>query len=271
MLPRKKIPRYDDEQREALRRAGQFNAQLMDYLRPFIQPGITTDEINTLTHDYTVQHGHKPAPLNYRGFPKSVCTSINNVVCHGIPDNTVLRDGDIINVDITTIVDGWYGDQSETFLIGNVSSEALHLVQVTFDALHVGIRAAQPGKSILHIGQAIYDFTKDQGVSIVREYQGHGIGHQFHQAPGVPHFPDRDTARDILHPGMCLTIEPMLNLGTWETMLDRDDGWTVRTRDGRLSAQFEHTVLITEAGPEILTLTQDGPQEGHQFVRTNSD
>jgi methionyl aminopeptidase len=254
------VPIYNTaEERDALRAAGRFNAQMMDFIRTEVREGISTDEINRLIHEYTLDHGHTPACLGYSGFPKSVCTSINEVVCHGIPDHTVLKDGDIVNVDLTTIVDGWYGDQSEMFMIGDVSDEAQRLVQAALEALFVGIRAIKDGGKVFDIGKAIYKFAKRGGYSVVREYQGHGIGREFHQEPGVPHFPDSAAARVILEPGACFTIEPMLNIGTWRTHLDRSDGWTVRTADGKLSAQWEHTILVTEDGPEILTLTKNGP------------
>jgi methionyl aminopeptidase len=166
---------------------------------------------------------------------------------------------------LTTVVEGWFGDLSETFPIGQISDEARRLVQVTFDALYVGIRAIRPFGRVVDIGQAIYRHAKKHRVSVVRDYQGHGIGREFHQEPGVPHFPHPASYKDIIRPGACFTIEPMLNLGTWRTVLDKSDGWTVRTKDGSLSAQFEHTILMTEEGPEILTLTKDGPQEGHRF------
>lgn len=262
----RRIPLYTSpEHQEGLRRAGRFNAQLMDFVRAHIRPGIRTGDIDRLVYEYTMDHGHRPACLGYKGFPRSVCTSVNEVVCHGIPGDYELKPGDIVNVDLTTIVDGWYGDQSETFLIGEVSQAARRLVQAAFDALWVGIRAAQPGNTILDIGSAISRLARERGFSVVREYQGHGIGREFHQEPGVPHFPEVGSSRVTLVPGMCFTIEPMLNEGGWETTLDRSDGWTVRTRDGRLSAQFEHTILMTESGPEVLTRTQQGPQEGHTF------
>ncbi len=247
-----------------MRRAGRFNAQLMDFVRQHVRPGITTEEIDRLVYEYTVDHGHRPACLGYRGFPKSCCTSVNEVVCHGIPGPYVLREGDIINIDLTTIVDGWYADQSETFLVGEVSEEARRLVQCAFDCMWLGIEACRPGGRINDIGRAIQQHAQSQGFAVVQEYQGHGIGRQFHQPPDIPHFPrPRNTER--LEPGVCFTIEPMINAGDWRTWLDRRDGWTVRTVDGKLSAQFEHTILLTEEGPEVLTLTQHGPQKGHRF------
>jgi methionyl aminopeptidase len=261
----KKIPIYNEEERNGLRAAGRFSAQLMDFIRPYIREGITTAEIDRLVHQDTLEHGHIPACLGYMGFPKSVCTSINEVVCHGIPGDRALHDGDIINIDLTTIVNGWYGDQSETFLIGNVSDEARRLTQVTFDSLFAGIRASKPFGRVIDIGRAIFKYADARGLGVVQEYQGHGIGREFHQEPGVPHYPHQGTARIIIKPGMCFTIEPMLNVGTWETVQDHPDGWTVRTKDRSLSAQFEHTILMTEDGPEILTVCKDGPQPGHVF------
>jgi methionyl aminopeptidase len=260
-----KPPIYKGVERDGLRAASKFNAQLMDFIRPHVQAGIATEEIDRLVHKYTLDHGHTPACLGYKGFPRSVCTSINEVVCHGIPDGTVLKDGDIVNVDLTTIVDGWFGDQSETFLIGNVSDEARKLVQATFDSLWIGIQAVEAYGRVYDIGRAIYEFAA-QDYGVVREYQGHGLGRNFHQKPDIPHRPDPQSGRVILKPGCCFTIEPMLNLGDWRTTLDKQDGWTVRTRDNKLSAQFEHTILVTEEGAEVLTLTKDGPQKGHNFL-----
>ncbi|MFZ9091376.1 MAG: type I methionyl aminopeptidase, partial [Planctomycetaceae bacterium] len=188
-----------------------------------------------------------------------------HVVCHGIPNTRPLKSGDIVNVDITTIVDGWFGDQSETFLIGDVSEDARKLVQVTLDSLYVGIDAARPNGTVTEIGRAIQSFAAAAGYGVVREYQGHGIGREFHQDPGIPHYPQLSSNRDLLRPGTCFTIEPMLNIGGWETQLDKRDKWTVRTKDATLSAQFEHTILMQEDGPEILTLTKDGPQRGFRF------
>lgn len=267
-----KPPVYTGPDCDGLRAASRFNAQLMDFLRPHVQPGISTGEINRLAHEYTLDHGHIPACLGYgrpqNPFPKSLCTSINEVVCHGIPDETVLKNGDIVNVDITTIVNGWYGDQSETFMVGEVTDEVRELVQATFESLWVGIRAVKPYGRIYDIGRAIYEFATAKGYGVVREYQGHGIGRQFHQKPDVPHKPDPETGRVIIKPGYCFTIEPMINIGDALTALDLNDGWTVRTKDGSLSAQFEHTILVTETGVEILTLTENGPQEGQKVLAT---
>lgn len=262
----RKPPLYKtEEERNGLRRAGRFNAQLMDFLRTHVREGVTTGKLDKLVYEYTLKHGHTPACLNYSGYPNTICTSINEVVCHGIPDKTVLKSGDIVNIDLTTIVDGWYGDQSEMFMIGEVSDAARKLVQATFETLFVGIWAIKPHGRVIEIGRAIYNHARKFGFSVVQEYQGHGTGREFHQEPGIPHFPEQRAGRINIQPGTCFTIEPMLNQGTWRTRLDKSDGWTVRTADGRLSAQFEHTVLMTEDGPEILTLTETGPQEGHKF------
>ena len=259
------IPIYGEEEREGLRAASRFNAELMDFVRPYVREGITTREIDRLAYEYTKDHGHTPACLGYNGYPMTVCTSVNEVVCHGIPNNITLKNGDIVNVDLTTIVNGWHGDQSEMFRIGEVSEVATRLIQAAFESLYIGIRAVKPHGRVFDIGNAIARHARKFRFSVVREYQGHGTGREFHQEPGIPHFPDPRTKGIRIRPGTCFTIEPMLNTGTWKTVLDRSDGWTVRTKDGGLSAQFEHTILMTEEGPEILTLTKDGPREGHIF------
>ncbi len=252
-------------QRDGMRFAGKFNAQLMDYLRQYIGPGISTDEIDRLVTDYTHQHKHTPATLGYLGYTKSCCTSVNEVICHGIPNDYVLKAGDIINVDITSIVDGWHGDQSETFLIGAVSDEGRRVTQCAFDAMHRAIQALGPGCPVSVIGDNVVEEATLRGFSVVREYVGHGLGRRFHQYPNIPHVPDRKSKQERLLPGMCFTVEPMINAGTRFTKLDTKDNWTVRTRDGRLSAQFEHTVLMREDGPEILTQCLNGPRRGHKF------
>lgn len=261
----KRPPIYNERQREKLRAAGRFNAQLMDFIRQHVQPGVTTGQLDRLAYEYTIDHGHKPACLNYKGYTKTICSSVNEVVCHGIPGDYVLKEGDIVNIDTTTRVDGWHSDSSETFLIGEVSDDARRLVQGTFDAMWVGIRCVRPRSSVIEIGAAIAKFAKTQGLSVVEQYQGHGVGRKFHQPPGVPHYPEPTAARDILMPGMCFTVEPMLNLGSKETAPPLPDGWTVLTADRSLSAQFEHTVLMTDDGPEVLTLTKNGPKPGHRF------
>ena len=248
-----------------MRAAGKFNAQLMDEIRSQIRPGITTEMIDQFVSKYTLDHGHKPATFGYLGYPKSCCTSINDVICHGIPDATELREGDIVNIDITSIVDGWHGDQSETFIVGQADRIAVAVTQAAFDCMHLAIAALTPGCTVNVIGDTIVAEAHRRGFSVVREYVGHGLGTCFHQPPNIPHFPDRRSKQQRLLPGMCFTVEPMINVGSRFTQLDKKDGWTVRTRDAQLSAQFEHTILMTEQGPEILTLTQHGPQRGHQF------
>ena len=259
-------PRYAKNQAEiiGMRNAGAFNGELMDYIRPFVKAGVSTEELDRLAHDYTVGHGNVPACLNYKGYPKSICTSINNVVCHGIPSATeILCDGDIVNVDLTSIVDGLYGDSSETFMIGAVSDTAQHLVKVTAQALIRGIEACRPGNHLRAIAGAIEPYVKSEGCSVVHQYTGHGIGRAFHEANFSVYHHVADDGDDImLEPGMTFTVEPMINLGGWQVITDQLDHWTVRTKDGSLSAQFEHTVLVTDTAPEVLTLTPSQKRTG---------
>ena len=261
--------RLREADREAMRRAGRFNAQLMDFIRPHVKAGTTTGEIDKLVHDYTCDHGHRPAPLGYPGekspYPKSCCTSVNEVICHGIPGRYRLKSGDIVNVDVTSVVDGWHGDQSETFIIGKPSAEAREVTQCAFDSLYQAIDTIKPGSPISAIGDAIVGEAKKYGFGVVEKYVGHGLGRRFHQKPNIPHVATPASRRQRLEPGICFTIEPMINAGTKESIGDPHDGWTVRTKDGKLTAQFEHTILMTEKGPEILTLTEKGPQRGHKF------
>lgn len=252
-------------ERDAMRNACRFNSQLMDHLRNFVVPGVQTQELDRIIYDYTTSHGHRCATLGYRGFPKCCCTSINEVICHGIPDAYALREGDIINIDVTSIVDGWFGDQSETFLVGKVRDDVKRVVQCSFDALYAAIDALTPGCRVSVIGETIEKMARQRGYSVVEEYVGHGLGREFHLEPSIPHVVTSAARRTRLDPGMCFTVEPMINMGVKRTVLDKKDGWTVRTADGKVSAQFEHTVLMTETGPEILTYTQNGPQRGHKF------
>ena len=238
---------------DAMRAAGKLAAMTLKLASELVKPGVTTDEINEFVHAYTLEAGGVPAPLNYHGFPKSVCTSLNEVVCHGIPARAdVLADGDIINIDVTTILDGFHGDTSRTFLVGEVTSEATALVETTWQCLLRAIATVKPGSRIRDIGGAIQDHAEPRGYGVVRDYVGHGIGRVFHEPPQVPHYRARGP-NPRLRPGMTFTIEPMINLGTHETILDQSDGWTVRTADGRLSAQHEHTLLVTADGHEVLT------------------
>jgi methionyl aminopeptidase len=220
-----------------------------------------------LAHSYTVEHGHIPACLQYNGFPKSVCTSINNVVCHGIPSpDEILKNGDIVNVDCTTIVNGFYGDSSETFVIGDVPQKVRHLIDVTAEALIRGIDAARAGKPLTVIAEAIEPFVNSEGFSVVRQYTGHGIGKAFHEFFNVYHHISSDNEHIILEPGMTLTIEPMINMGKYQVTTDRVDHWTVRTKDGSLSAQFEHTIVITDNAPEVLTLAPTAQKLGKILI-----
>jgi methionyl aminopeptidase len=237
---------------ETMRVACQMAAETLILVGEKLRAGMTTDEINALVHEDTLKRGARPAPLNYRGFPKSVCTSINDVVCHGIPDNTVLKNGDIINVDITTFYDGFYGDTSATFYIGTPSPEARKVVEVARKSLEIGIAQVKDGARLGDIGAAIQEYVEGQGCSVVRDFVGHGIGRRFHEDPQVKHYGKRG-AGERLKAGMTFTIEPMVNLGRFEVEIDPVDKWTVTTADGSLSAQFEHTVCVTKTGVDILT------------------
>ncbi len=236
---------------EAMRPACRLAAETLEEAAKILRIGMTTDDINAFVHEYTVKRGATPAPLNYRGFPKSVCTSINEVVCHGIPGKRKLKEGDIINVDITSILDGWHGDVSATFYMGEPADEVRQLVQVAKKCLDLGIAEVKPGARLGDIGAAIQTYAESNGCSVVRDFVGHGIGEKFHEAPQVPHFGQRGRDRR-LKKGMVFTIEPMINLGDWR-LHTLSDGWTAVTNDGKPSAQFEHTIAVTEEGVDILT------------------
>ncbi len=240
----------------ALRRSGRLTAEMLDYITDFVKPGVTTDEINTLCHEFHVKHGAIPGPLNYRGYPKSICTSINHVVCHGIPGDKVLRDGDIVNIDVSPILDGWFGDSSRMYYVGDVKIKARRLVEVTYEAMMRGIQAIKPGATLGDVGHAIQSYAEANRFSVVRDFCGHGIGRVFHQAPNVMHFGEPGTGM-VLEPGMVFTVEPMINAGRYDTKI-LEDGWTAVTRDKSLSAQFEHMVGVTETGVEIFTLSPKG-------------
>ncbi|PSF32665.1 type I methionyl aminopeptidase [Aphanothece hegewaldii CCALA 016] len=240
---------------EKMRRAGILAAQLLDHLAPMVKPGVSTLELNDEAERWTQKHGAKSAPLGYHGFPKSICTSVNEVICHGIPnEKQILKDGDIINIDVTPILDGYYGDTSRTFFVGTPSPTAKKLVEVTEECLRRGIEAVSPNGKIGDIGAAIQEYAEAQGFSVVRDFVGHGISNIFHTAPQIPHYGTRGKGKR-LRPGMVFTIEPMINEGTWEAVI-LEDKWTAITKDGKLSAQFEHTLAVTEDGVEILTLPE---------------
>ena len=240
---------------ERMRAAGKLAAELLLYIENYIKPGVSTQELNDLCHEYTIKHGAISAPLNYKNsFPRSICTSINDVVCHGIPKtNDVLKEGDIINVDVTPILNGYHGDTSKTFKVGKVKPEIEQLVKDTEEAMWVGIRQVKPGNRVNDIANAIDDFLTPKGYGIVRDLMGHGIGKKFHEDPQIPHF-KQTRLLTKLEPGMTFTIEPMVNMGTHHVVISKSDKWTVRTKDGKWSAQFEHTVLVTDDGVEVLTL-----------------
>jgi len=248
---RYKVRLKTPEQVEGIRRCGKLVMQTFDAIRDLIRPGVRTDEINTAVHEFTVKNGATPAPLNYNGFPKSVCVSPNEVICHGIPGEYTLKDGDIVNVDITSILDGYYADCNQTFFVGIPSPDAKKLVDVTRESLRLGLEQAKPGNIINDISSAIQKYAEGQGCSVVREYMGHGVGLDFHEPPNVPHFDSR-WGNVPIAPGMTFTIEPMINLGAKEVRV-LDDDWTAVTKDGSLSAQFEQTIVITDNGFESLT------------------
>ena len=237
---------------ERIRIASRLAAQARETVGAAVQPGVTTDELDRIGHEFLCDHGAYPSTLGYRGFPKSLCSSVNEVVCHGIPDSRPIEDGDIVNIDITAYLDGVHGDTNATFLAGDVDAETRLLVERTREALDRGIRAVRPGRRINVIGRVIESYAARHGYGVVREFTGHGIGTSFHSGLVIPHFDDPHYD-DVIEPGMTFTIEPMLNLGTHEWDM-WDDGWTVVTRDRRVSAQFEHTLLVTSEGAEILTL-----------------
>ena len=252
----RRITIHDPADFAGMRAAGRLAAESLDMLVPHIIPGITTEEIDRLVHDFTVSHGATPATLGYRGFPKSCCTSINHVVCHGIPGDRKLLDGDIVNIDVTVILDGWFGDTSRMFVAGRPSTRARMLLDVTYESLMRGIAAVRPGATLGDVGNAIQTYVESQRFSVVRDFCGHGIGRRFHAAPNVLHF-GRAGEGLLLRPGMFFTIEPMVNAGRPEVKV-LDDGWTAVTRDRSLSAQFEHMIGVTDEGCEVFTFSPAG-------------
>ena len=248
---RYKIRLKEEADIEGIRKAGQLVLDTFEQIEDKIRPGIKTDEINTIVHEFTVNNGAQPAPLNYRGFPKSVCVSINEEVCHGIPGKRILMDGDIVNVDITSVLNGYYADANKTFFAGTPGPDARKIVSVASECLKRGISMVKPGNTVGDIGWAIQAFAEEQGCSVVRDFVGHGVGFEFHESPQIPHFGQKGQGIRLI-PGMVFTIEPMINLGNKELKILADN-WTAVTKDGSLSAQFEQTILVTPSGYESLT------------------
>ncbi len=242
---------------EGMRRAGRLAAETLDFITPHVKPGVTTDELDRLCAGFILDHGGISAPLNYRGFPRSICTSINHVVCHGIPGERRLDEGDILNIDVTPILDGWHGDSSRMYFVGErIPLKARRLVDVTYEAMMKGIEAIRPGIRIGAIGQAIQRFAEAQRFSVVRDFCGHGVGRIFHDAPSILHFGSAQEG-PVMREGMIFTVEPMINAGRWEVKI-LSDGWTAVTKDRSLSAQFEHSIGVTATGCEIFTLSPAG-------------
>ncbi len=250
------IKLHGPEAFEGMRKAGRLTAEALDMLVPHVRPGVTTEFLDNLVFDFAIAHNAYPAPLDYRGYRKSICTSINHVVCHGIPDRKPLREGDIVNIDVTLIVDGWHGDSSRMYLVGEVSRRAQRLVEVTYELMMRGIAVVKPGATTGDIGAAIQDFAEAERCSVVRDFCGHGLGRLFHDEPNVLHYGRRGEGI-VLKPGMFFTIEPMINLGRPHVKI-LSDGWTAVTRDRSMSAQFEHTIGVTETGYENFTLSPKG-------------
>jgi len=247
---------HTPEEFEGMRKAGRLAAEVLDMVADFVEPGVTTDYLDQLCHDYMVANDAVPATLGYKGYPKSSCISINHVVCHGIPSDKKLRDGDILNIDVTCILDGWFGDTSRMYVAGKLPRKAERLIDVTHDALMRGIETVKPGNTFGDIGHAIQSFVESHRMSVVTDFCGHGLGRVFHAPPNVLHY-GRPGTGSVLEPGMFFTIEPMVNLGRAETKVLSDD-WTAVTRDKSLSAQFEHSIGVTETGCEIFTLSPAG-------------
>jgi methionyl aminopeptidase len=242
---------------EGMRRAGELGAATLDFITPYVRPGVTTGDLDRLCHGFIVDHDAIPAPLNYRGFPKSICTSINHVVCHGIPGDRHLMDGDILNIDVTVILDGWHGDTSRMFFVGDrIPIKAKKLVDITYEAMMRGIAVVKPGVHIGAIGDAIQRFAEGHRYSVVRDFCGHGVGRVFHDAPSILHY-GRPQDGPVMREGMFFTVEPMINAGRYEVKV-LSDGWTAVTKDRSLSAQFEHTVGVTATGYEIFTISPAG-------------
>lgn len=247
---------HDEEAFEGMRAAGRLVAEALDMIGQYVRPGVTTGELDDRIREFTLDHGAVPACLGYKGYEKTICTSINHVVCHGIPGDKVLKEGDIFNVDHTVIVDGWHGDSSRMYAVGEINTRARRLIEVTYDSLEVGLAQIKPGNTFGDIGYAIQRLVEDQRMSVVRDFCGHGIGRLFHDSPNVLHYGRRGEGA-VLKPGMFFTVEPMVNLGKPQVKV-LSDGWTAVTRDKSLSAQCEHTVGVTETGVEIFTASPAG-------------
>ena len=244
------------EEVERMRIAGALAAEILEMIEPHIKEGVTTDELNQICHEYGLEKGAYSAPLDYHGFPKSICTSINHVVCHGIPGGRKLNDGDILNIDVTVILDGWYGDTSRMFGVGKVAVKAARLMDVTYECLMKGIEVVKPGATLGDIGHAIQEYAENQRFSVVRDFCGHGLGRVFHSAPSILHYGTAGMGA-VLQKGMFFTIEPMINAGKYAVKI-LPDGWTAVTRDRSLSAQFEHSLGVTESGCELFTISPSG-------------
>lgn len=259
MIMAPKVTLHTSEDFKKMRQAGKLAAEVLDYITDFIEPGVTTEYLDSLCYKKIIENNAIPAPLNYHGFPKSICTSVNHVVCHGIPTpDKKLKNGDIMNIDVTVILDGWHGDTSRMYYVGEPSIKAKKLCRVTYESMMLGIEQVKPGNTLADIGQAIQKHAEGNGYSVVKEYCGHGIGRVFHDEPNVLHFTERGYGKLELKPGMFFTIEPMINIGKEETKINQFDKWTVTTKDRSLSAQFEHTIGVTEDGFEIFTLSPKG-------------
>jgi methionyl aminopeptidase len=253
-----KIKIYAQSDFEGMRKAGKLAAKILDYITPYIKVGVSTAYLDDLCHKEILRNNAIPAPLNYHGFPKATCISVNHVVCHGIPnEQKILKDGDILNIDITVILDGWYGDTGRMFYIGKPSIKAKRLVETTYECMMLGIEQVKPGNTIGDIGYAIQQHAESRGFSVVRDFCGHGLGRKFHDSPNVPHFGEKGNGQ-ILQKGMFFTIEPMINAGKPDVIISKLDKWTATTRDKSLSAQFEHSLGVTDKGCEIFTLSPKG-------------
>lgn len=257
MMDSREITIHKPAEYDGMRKAGKLAAEVLDMLTEVVEPGITTEHLNTLAHDMITKAGAVPAPLNYRGFPKSICTSVNHVVCHGIPGEKKLKNGDIVNIDVTVIVDGWHGDTSRMFFVGKPPIKAQRLTQITYEAMMLGIEQVKPGATTGDIGHAIQTYAEKHNYGVVRDYCGHGLGRVFHSAPNILHYGRPGTGVELKE-GMFFTVEPMINAGKAGTILSDADGWTVTTRDKSLSAQFEHSIAVTKDGYEIFTASPKG-------------